>query len=544
MNPLVWIGKALRWIGGLFAPMFVRPNLSPGLLWTLHVILIAAVCVGLYFVQQRFNLSQHIRGPAWFVDYWMSIVFLIVYFLAWQAWWLWKLFQPGEALSPFPDIDEAWSGVMDALDKAGIGIADTAVYVVMGQPRSGDAGLFQTLPRGLTINGGTSGAAPVRVFASRDAIYLTCPGVTLLNRAGGYEGGGKGPESVTPASMALDASIGMDKSIGMMSEAGGAGSIQQVQRIIRTAQEQRRPLSDEEKILIRQLSGEGGYAPERQQGGGGGGRGSILQDAIAVERQTARMNYFCSLVSQARWPLCPINGAVILASMADAERDESAQQMGLVAQKDLANMVDALKLKFPVYALVCDLDTLPGADVFLQRFAADKRQQRLGKSFPLNPDLKPAAVPDAVETNVNWIFSSLLPYWVYKLFRLEMANVESPNEASQANGALTQFLVAVRDRSSKIARLVSRAVVARVDDVPAVGGCYLTAPDPGGSEPLFTQEFFKKVESTQGFVTWTDEAYSIDAGYRGTTKTGYMALVAIAAAVIGLAVYVLFFRGS
>ncbi len=542
MNPLAWIGNALRWIGGLFAPMFVRPSLSPGLLWTLHFILIAGVCVGLWFVQKHFAITINIEGPVWLRPFWLAILFLLVYLLAWQAWWLWKLFQPGETVSPFPDIDEAWSGVMDALAKAGIGIADTAVFIVIGQPRAGDAGLFQMLPRGLAINGGTSAAAPIRVFANRDAIYLTCPGVTLLSRAGG-DGftGAPASESYAPQSMAMDASIGMDKSIGMSGEGGGA-AIQQVQRIIRAAQEQRRQLTEQEKMLIRQLSGGDGFTKDIPAGGPG--RASILQNAAEVERQTARMHYFCSLIAQARWPLCPINGAVILVSVADAERDEAAQQLGLVAQKDLATMVDALRLKFPVYALVCDLDTLPGAATFLPRFAVDRRQQRLGKSFPLNPDLKPAAVPEAVETNVNWIFSNLLPYWVYKLFRLETPNVESPNEASKANGDLTQFLVAVRDRSPKVARMVSRAAMARADEAPSFGGCYLTAQDASGSEPLFTQEFFKKVESTQGFVAWTDAAYALDAGYRSATRGGYLALGVIVAAVIALAVYVFGLRST
>ena len=542
MNPLAWIGNALSWIGGLFAPMFVRPSLSPGLLWTLHFILIAGICVGLWFVQKHFAITIDIDGPVWMRPFFLTILFLLIYLLAWQAWWLWKLFQPGETVSPFPDIDEAWSGVLESLGKAGIGIADTAIFVVIGQPRSGDAGLFAMLPNGLTINGGTSAAAPIRVFANRKAIYLTCPGVTLLNRASGDNGGSAQPnDSYIPPSMGIANSIGIENSIGASGEGGGA-AIQQVQRIIRTAQEQRRPLTEQEKLQIRQLSGSGGFTPER--GGAGPGRSSILQDTAEVERQSARMGYFCSLVAQARWPFCPINGAVILVSVADAERDESAQQLGLVAQKDLANMVDAFRLKFPVYSLVCDLDTLPGAATYLQRFAADKRQQRLGKSFPLNPDLKPTSVPDAIETNVNWIFSSLLPYWVYKLFRLETANVESPNEASQANGDLTQFLVAVRDRSPKVARLVSRAVMARADESPSFGGCYLTAPDPSGSEPLFAQEFFKKVESTQGFVSWTDEAYALDAGYRSATRTGYLVLGVISALVVAAAVYVWVIRPS
>src|SRR5262249_50642831 len=158
---------------------------------------------------------------------------------------------------------------------------------------------------------------------------------------------------------------------------------------------------------------------------------------------------------------------------------------------------------------------------------------------PLNPDLKPTAVAEAVESATAWIFGSLLPYWVYKLFRLETPNVEAPNEAARANGELIQFLAAVKDREGKVSRLVSRAVMPHADEVPTYGGCYLTATESqGSSEPLFAQEFFKKVESTQGFVAWTDDAFALDAGYRSMTKTGYVALGVIAAAVAALAVYV------
>src|SRR5215212_825549 len=138
MNPLVWIGNAFRLVAGLLAPMFVRPSLSPGVLWTLHFILIAGIAVGLWWLQRHFQWTINIEGPVGLRPFWLSILFLLVYFLAWQAWWLWKLFQPGEAVSPFPDIDEAWAGVTGALDKAGIGIADTPVFVVLGRPRSGE----------------------------------------------------------------------------------------------------------------------------------------------------------------------------------------------------------------------------------------------------------------------------------------------------------------------------------------------------------------------------------------------------------------------
>ncbi len=78
----------------------------------------------------------------------------------------------------------------------------------------------------------------------------------------------------------------------------------------------------------------------------------------------------------------------------------------------------------------------------------------------------------------------------------------------------------------------------RVDEIPVYGGCYLTATESGTSEALFLHEFFKKVESTQGFVTWTDEAFALDAAYRSKTKLGYVVLGVIVLAVAALAVYV------
>ena len=59
--------KILRWIGGLFLPMFARPRLSPGLIWFLHLLLIAGITVGLYFVQLKCNLSQYVGGRLNFV---------------------------------------------------------------------------------------------------------------------------------------------------------------------------------------------------------------------------------------------------------------------------------------------------------------------------------------------------------------------------------------------------------------------------------------------------------------------------------------------
>ncbi len=180
MNPLAIVGNVLNWVGGLIAPMFIRPRLSPGVLWTLHFLVIALIAAGLWFIQKHFAVTINIDGPVWLRPFWLSILFLLVYFLAWQAWWLWKLLQPGDAVSVFPDIEEAWDGIKQALEKAGIGIGDTPVYLVLGQPQAGEASLFTSLPRGLTVQGASFERCPLRPMPTATRFISPVPARAYL----------------------------------------------------------------------------------------------------------------------------------------------------------------------------------------------------------------------------------------------------------------------------------------------------------------------------------------------------------------------------
>ena len=536
----------LKAIAGLFLPMFTRPRLSPGLVWFLHLLLIAGITVGLYFLQQKMWWTALIGGQIpWIRDYWAPLLFLLLYFVAWQAWWVYKLLQPEAVGSAFPDLDEAWGQILGSLEKAGIGIGDTPVFFVFGKVAGAEEAMFQAVPGGLAVTGGSPGGSPVRAFANRDAIFVTCPGASLLGNPGRVQagpstgmdmgasigGGGGGPD--------LGASIGMDKSIGIGGSTGGlGGDVGRVQQIIRTARDQNRPLTDAERAEIRRLS-EGGPAPAAAKGGGGQ-TATLMQDPAEVERRQARLAHLCSLVARSRWPLCPVNGGVIYVSVDDCEKEEVAQQIGLIAREDLRVASDVLKLQFPVYALLGGIETLPGGPEFLAKFAADRKGQRLGKGFPLAPDLAPDATADQAELAALWVFHSLLPYWVFKLFSVERGG-EAPTASVRANTELFAFLDAVRTRGRAAARLVGRMATAGPTGPARFGGCYLTANAPElGAGPLFLDEFYKKVIQSQGFVEWTDAAFAEDAGYRRSTTLGYMAIVVIVLAVLALAAYVVY----
>jgi hypothetical protein len=223
--------------------------------------------------------------------------------------------------------------------------------------------------------------------------------------------------------------------------------------------------------------------------------------------------------------------------MSAAEKDEAAQQWGLVARQDIAVAEAATKQRFPVYTIVGGVENLPGGQTFFERFAADKGGQRLGKGFPLNPEIKPDVVGEAVESSVGWVFNSLLPYWAFRLMRVD-GNVSSD---TKDNAGLVRFLAEVRRRGPHLSRLVSRAVVLYGDVIPEFGGCYLTVSlqsDPADAK--FAKEFFKKVESSQGYVAWTDEAIAEDAAFRRSTFLGHVALGAVLLGVIAFGGYVIY----
>jgi len=537
------LGSIFRWVVGAIVPMFARPVSPVGPAWFLHVLILAASCVGLYYAQLYFGLTEKIgKGPDIIRPYWLAILFGLAYALAWATMWLSGLLAPRQTTAIYPDLDEAWDAIKNSLEKAGIGLADTPVLLVLGELPSGYDALFRALPQGLSVNGGSPTGSPLRAYANRDAIYLTLEGATLL---GIQE---TGEILLTPAadqsmsgglaSIGAGASIGIGKSVGMSmggSMGGTGGALQQIQKIIQAARQQGRALTDDEKDQIRNLSGAPESLPSAPSRGNSSG--SVLKNPQIVAETADRLAHVCNLVAGARWPLCPINGAILTIPISATDRDDAAQQWGLVARQDLAVIEEVFQLQFPVFALVGEAETLPGGAQFFERFAVDKGNQRLGKSFPLNPQIPLENVPDAIEENVGWIFGNLLSYWSIRMTRIDSQNVAND---TKDNGQLLRFRSELLKRSPHLARLVSRAMTPG-DRMPVFGGCYISAilksaPD----HAKFARDFFKKVQDSQGYVAWTEEALARDAGYRSKAMQGYVLLAVVIIGVLGLAGWTIF----
>ncbi len=547
-------GNVFRWFGGAFVPMFLKPTAPVGLAWFLHALIVTGFAVGLYFAQPHLGVTGNLgQGPAWFRPFWLVAIFYLVLMLLWAAAWLFKLLAPNQPEAIYPDIDQAWIDILSSLEKSGIGIADTPVFLVLGDHPNGLEPFFRALPNGLMVAGGSSPDSPLRAYANRDCIYVTLPGATLLGIQDATEltiapADQQGGESIAFKSVGIDASIGIGQSVGAgasigASIGGGGGALQEIQRIIRTAKNENRPLSEEERNRVRELSGgPSASAPAAKATSKAKANApSVLQNPDLVNAAADRLIHVCSLITAARWPLCPINGALLAVPVEAGERDDLAQQWGLVARQDLMVLEYGLKMRFPVFAVIGGIEQLAGGVKFFEKFSIDKANQRLGKGFPFNPEVRPENLPPAVESMVNWVFGGLLGYWAMKLTRIDG---REGTQDTKENAQLVKFLAEIKQRGPNFARLLSRAM-APGDSVPVFGGCYLSVVMPGEPDKAkFAREFFKKVESSQGYVAWTDAAFDQDASYRGKTKLGYMALIGIVAVVVGLAVYVFASKGG
>jgi hypothetical protein len=230
-----------------------------------------------------------------------------------------------------------------------------------------------------------------------------------------------------------------------------------------------------------------------------------------IERAKARLAYLCRLIVRDRRGFCPVNGVLLLLPAAAADLDDLARYCKI----DLAVVFETFRMRCPVLALVCGLESLPGLAEVLERLPSSQgtsRMRRMGQRFPLVPELPVDKRADAIEDAVDWVADTILPKLIYSLFRYEMPGGEDVGEAVQGNAQLFRFLSEIHKRQEQLSRTVSACLPTTLDEPLLFGGCYFAAT---GSDQATQQSFasgvFKRLLEDQDLVTWTAEALNEDA---------------------------------
>ena len=536
----IWNG--FRQLLGLVLPFFSKARdlkgMGPQLRNVLHVVMLVVILAGLAFLNYALDFDK-LLPVGWppLRNNWAPLLFLLVYILSWLGWWLWKLLQPEEETSLFPDIDDAWAEAVKALEQGNIDLTEAPLFLVVGKPAAPEEVLFAAARLNFTVKQSPRRSdAPLHVYANRDGIYVSCGGASLSGRQAeilyaGSSGGGS--DSALGGS---DSGLGGGgSSEDMFKTVQPGGLMKEMQAVLARAREQGRDpsqLSEDEKREIRMLVGQ----EEAQRGGRKTApRPQIMRNTEEVERSSARLRHLCRLIVRDRRPFCPANGILFLVPYAGSDSEEDANQTGGAIHQDLANIRDVLRVHVPVFAMICDLEKASGFKEFMERFPEDQRQRRLGQRFPLCPDLPQDKLSSSIEGCVQWIFQVVFPTWIYKLFRVESPGREDVNHVVAGNCRLYQLMGQIRERQKRFGRIVSRALVLDASGPPLFGGCYVGAT---GSDPSTEQGFvagtFRRLTENQNYVSWTDEAMAEEADYHRLITYGYVAIVVLVIVLVGV----------
>jgi hypothetical protein len=453
----------------------------------------------------------------------VALVFLVVAF-AWLLAALWAALTGEEGAAEFPDIAAAWAEALRRLAAAGLGVADAPLFLVLGRPAAGTDALFLAAGVKDVIRTPTADRPPLRVYAWGEAIYVTCEGASVW-----------GAFCAQLAGKDETAWGGAEEPNAVADPAGRA----ELEALSRAARE--RPLRQDEVRRL-QLLAELGSAPRSAAGR----RKALPEPQLAAAAR--RLQFLCRLVLAARRPWCPINGLVVLVPWAATETDEVARTAGGLLNRDLTAARAALRLRYPTYAVVCDLETARGFAEFRSGFPAELLRQRIGQRVPLGPDVDAQAASGVVATAVRWIGLAVLPAWIHRF--LQLAHATDPTDGAPPGGSahnrnLYRLMRAVFERSPRLAQILSSGLplVQGYPGDPAAGlplfaGCYLAATGAAPDEQAFVPGVFQRVADGQDLVSWAPEATADDARLNRLTAVGYCGIaVLLALALVALRVW-------
>jgi hypothetical protein len=521
----------------------LHPALAPDrrswVIWSLHLLLLAAVLAGLYWVNLFFDVPRKIPGYRLLAHLWLSLLFLLLYVLTWLGWWFWGLLTAEEGEARFPDIDQAWREAVAALDRAGLALDSLPLFLVLGQAEGEEPALFRATQMPWIVEQVPAAAdAPLRLYADREAIYVTCAGASLLGHHARVLALKVAPPAETMPVAAEAGQVGYNwLGSKTLQPEGASPAAQEIRDIAARPGREGREMTEDERRRLRQI--------ERRDRP----HWSLLKSPDLVELLTARLTYLCRLIARDRNPYCPVNGILLLIPLAGSDSDQDATDTGELCRRDLTVAIRTFKVRCPVFALLCDLETVPGFREFVTRFSESERRQRVGQRCPLQPDYRQLQAgrqagdqspqTELIESLVSWVCSSVVPGWVYKKLETEKRSPEELKTVLQKNASLFFFADEFRERERRLGTLLSRGLETEEVEPLLFGGCYLAGTGPDAkTEQGFVRGVFGRLLEEQDHVSWTESALADDEACRSWARVCYLAVVLLVIGGLGLLAWV------
>jgi hypothetical protein len=468
----------------------------------------------LYWINQALKNQPRFRdliipGMPGLEPWYLPVLGLIWYAACWLVWLIWRLATARTSEGAYPRIDHAWAEACQALQEARIPL-DTPLFLVLGRPEAPEQFLFQAARLDLAVRQTPADPlAPLHVYANRDAIFVTCARSSLLGQHA--------------ASLALE---------GLVDAAPEGGAAEDDKTQVPKDRERR---EIQKMQLFKGQGGPTGKPLERRQVRRALGltTPNLLHRGDDVARLTGALEHLCRLIVRDRKPFEPLNGILVLVPLGGTDTPRDAQLTAEVLQRDLAIVRRVAQLYCPLFAVLCDVESLPGFGDFLRR--QGNRASRVGQRFPLeSPDLRGEALFGALEKAIQGYCLRGLRELVYPLF-----DVKQAGEGDAINRNLFLFLNQMRERADQLSHILVHGI-RRADDGPLLfGGCYLVATGTTDDEQGYVKGVLTRLVDSFKFVRWSDEALRDDEKYhRRATLGNWILGLLVIGTLAGTAAYI------
>jgi hypothetical protein len=461
-------------------------------------------------VALTFMLMTDVRLPgagSWIIIGVLFVLLPIIVFVGIRYW------NRTEA-SLYPDIDEAWRGGIDALQRAGISLDSAPLFLVLGGSEIDDAFAKALQSAGTAFRveraPATAGIDPVlRWYANESAIYLFCSGVGALSSL---------VRQWAQATHGLPANWA-DPSPTRPTPIGRSPSASLQHAALRTITPWDVPT--EEPTPAETVW----QAPATQRS-----RSAQLPTDIDVEQQERRLRYLCRLIKSTRRPRCGINGAVAVLpyALVGAEGRELEAVIECV-DRDTKTVHQTLWLRYPVSGLVVGMEHAEGFDEFVRLLGAKHVTRRLGARY----DLRRRATVERLQQLSDRICDAFEDF-VYVLF-------DRPDALWQVrdNRKLFGLLCRVREQLKPKLNAILGSAFGREGQgerpsawsdrrgQPPVffSGCYLAATGSGPEQQAFINGVLnEKLIREQSRVEWTEDARASQTRFRLAVWAGWLVL--------------------
>lgn len=467
------------------------------------------------------------RWEVWFEAWHILVIVGLLVAIPLMTYFTMKLWLETD-VSHFPDIDRAWNEGLRELQRKGVDISDTPLFLVLGanSDRVAD-GLMEASAMDFVVQGVPEGRTPLRWYAHENGIYLVATGVGCLTHINGLS------HAITGAP------------VGPARDIRGTLETPSVRGTMATGLPGGPDAMDPK--------GTGG--PRAMASSPDGFRGTLMPGARAnmafgaadgpvqggtsvvprreLEEQSERLQYVGQLLARRRQPLCPLNGALILLSWDGIQRPTSGKELPDSVRRDLATVRETTRLCCPVAVLVAGMEAETGFAELVRRVGVERaKSNRFGRGF--DPWSHPTAENlDALTSHACGAFED----WVYDLFQQRDALGKA------GNTKLYQLLCRIRAHvHQRLATVLINGLAADVGERGVgrhqlFGGCYFAATGDSADRQSFVKSVFEKMQQMEDELEWTDEAIRTDRRYAGMANTLLAFNGLLLLALVGMLVY-------